>query len=111
MEPLVTVGKENGPHAEALVVATGEKGGAGAGTDGAADIEVVETHAFLRHPVEVRRLGDGRAVEADVAIPHVVDEDEDDVGLLRRGMERGAEGAEEEERKGESIHSMRGSGR
>ena len=52
------------------------------GADRAADVKVIEDHSLGSHAIEVRSGGQGGAVEADVAVAHVVDEDEDDVGLL-----------------------------
>ena len=48
-------------------------------TDCRAGIEVGEPHAFIGHAVEFGRFVDGRAERPDIAVAHVVDEDEHDV--------------------------------
>ena len=49
-----------------------------------AAVAVGEPQAFLREPVDVRRLDRGRAVAAEVAVAEVVGVDQDDV--RRRGL-------------------------
>ena len=90
MQTLAAVGEEDRVHAESLVMAAGQQRGPGARADSAADIEVVEDHSIRSHLVEMGCLRSLGAVEADISIAHVVNEDDDDVRLLwRSGHGRG----------------------
>ena len=76
------VGKQNGPHTEPLVVTAGHQGSSRAGTDRAADIEMIELHALACHLIKIGSLRARRAVESNISITHVVDENNNHVGPL-----------------------------
>ena len=50
---------------------------------GVGDVELRQLQSFRRHAIEARRLVDFVSKGTDVAIAHIVDEDENDVGLVR----------------------------
>jgi hypothetical protein len=59
-------------------------------------------------PVKVRRLDDGIAREAEIAVALIVGDDEDDVGLRRRrGCRRDGRGEGEQEGKREGAKRAR----
>jgi hypothetical protein len=66
--------------AEALLVAAGEKPGAGGAAVGVGHVAVREADAVFGERVDVRRRDVGAAVEADVRVAEVVGDDHDDVG-------------------------------
>ena len=45
------------------------------------DTLILDNVSMSSHLVKVWSLGDGGTVKADVAVAHVIDKDEDDVGL------------------------------
>ena len=61
-------------------ITTGHQLRAGYGTD-RCRVETGDLGAFTRHAVQLRRLLQGRAKRPDVAIAHVVNKDDDDVGF------------------------------
>jgi len=67
---------------DALRVAPGHQRRARGGADGRSHVEGSHGPALGGHAVEVRGLVDLGSEGADVAVAHVVDENEDDVGLL-----------------------------
>ncbi len=83
VKALLAVGEQHRAHAETLIMAAGQQGGPRSRADSTAHIEVGELRAFSSHPVQVRSFGNGRSVEADVSISHVINEDDDDVGARR----------------------------
>src|SRR4051812_36004994 len=50
---------------------------------GRVGVEVRHLHALLRETIDVGRIQIGRAVCAEVAVPHVIGDDEDDVRSTR----------------------------
>ena len=64
----------------ALLVAPGQKSGAGGTALGAIGIVLRKTHALLGQPINHRRLGLWVTVAPEVTIAHVVNEDQDDIG-------------------------------
>ena len=59
----------------------GRNCGSGRGADGRIDVELLETDPFLGQSVDIGRLGGFVAEAGKVSPSHVVDEDENDVGL------------------------------
>jgi hypothetical protein len=83
MKPLPAVGKEHWIHAQPLIVRARQQGRSRTGADRTAHVEITKLHALGRHPVEVGRLWPRRSIEANIPKAHVVDEDDDHIGLLR----------------------------
>ncbi len=85
-------------HVEASRVAASHERRAAWRADTAGDIEAREARAFRREAIDVRRAVRCRGIEAaQVPVPEVVHEDEDDVRFRRRGgMQR--------EQRGEECH-------
>ena len=77
-------GAEGPLDAPALLILSGDEPRACWRAIGAVCIRVGETHALACEPVEVRRMRVFHSVAADVAVPHVVHEDENDVRLVGR---------------------------
>lgn len=94
---------EVGGDAPALWVVSGGDGDAGGGADGGVDVELFEAEAFFGEAVDVFGFGVFVAEAGEVAPAHVVDEDEDDVGLCRRRECQEAGGKTDEER----LHEAR----
>ena len=67
-------------HASAIVVATSQQTRTCRRANGR-DVKVVEAHTLAREPVDVRRMQDGIAVKAKVAMALIVGENDDDVGM------------------------------
>ena len=82
METFVTAWEEDRAHGNSLVVSPSQKRCTRSRADRTADVEVVKDHSISSHCVEIGGFGDGRAVEADIPVAHVIDKDEDDVGLV-----------------------------
>lgn len=78
-----TMGVESGQHA----------GAGGAATSGV--VELAETHPVSRELIDVRGL-DFAPVAAEVREAHVIEHDDDHVGLLLRMKEGGEEGEQEQ---------------
>ena len=66
-----------------VVEAAENNGAAGTATGGGAE-RIVETHAFGREGIQVRRLDRAIAIAAQIAPPMIVTDDQDDVGPLTR---------------------------
>ena len=84
-----------GGDADTGLILSGLNGAAGGGADGSGGVSVGEAHSLAGELVEARRIDEVVAVTAEVAPAHVIDKDEDDVGLRR--MHRGADQAGEGE--------------
>jgi hypothetical protein len=69
--------------AEAPRIATGEKPRAGRRTNGAGNVSMAAKSAAGRQAVDVRCLDGGAAGAAEIAVAHVVGEDDDDVRFFR----------------------------
>ena len=82
------------PDGQAHLVAAGDDGDARGGADRGIGIGLGEAHAARGDAVDVRGLQIRPAVAADIGEAHVVGDDEDDVGLARRGLRRGGAGTE-----------------
>lgn len=67
-------------------------------------MEVGEAHAFIVQPIDVRGLQKRMPVAAEVAVPGVVHQHEEDVGPFSRGCEQCA--GEEERETGEWFHGV-----
>ena len=81
MEALVTAWEEDRVHGNSLVVSPSQKRCTRSRADSAADVEVIKDHSLGSHLVKVGSFRDRRAVEANIAISHVINEDENNVGL------------------------------
>ena len=81
MKALITAWEENRAHGNSLVVSSSQECSTRARTDRAANVEVIKDHFLGSHCVEVGSLGDGGTVKADIAVAHVINEDENNVGL------------------------------
>ena len=81
MEALVTAWEEDRAHGNSLVVSSSQKCCTRSRADRTADVEVIKDHSLGSHLVKVWSFWDRRAVEADVTVSHVIDEDENHVGL------------------------------
>jgi len=68
-------------HTYAIGIATGHQRRARRRTGCGADIVLGQPHPLGRHAVEFRGFVDGRAKRTDIAVAHIVDKDEDYVGL------------------------------
>ena len=66
-----------------LLPASGDEPAARWSADRSVGVEVRELHAFLRNAINVRRLDVLAAHATEVRVAHVIDENEDDVGLRR----------------------------
>ena len=66
-------------------VLSGHDGGARRGTDGASGVCLRKSHALLCHLVDAGRLDERLTVASQVAVSHVVAENEQDVGFFRIG--------------------------
>jgi hypothetical protein len=87
--------KEDAHQSRAERVASGQQRGARGRTHRCRGIEVRELHAFAAHSIDVGSSNDRIAEASDVAVAHVVSQDDHDVGFARgRGgrERRGAEG-------------------
>jgi hypothetical protein len=71
----------------ALWVLAGAESDPGGGADGRVDVEVGEATAFGGEAIDIRRGNEIIAEAAGVAVTHVVDEKDQDVGF-GRGMDR-----------------------
>ena len=69
-------------HAYATRVAPGHQGAARGCADVRRYVEAGQLAAFNRHPVQIRRPVQLRAERSDVGVTEVVDEDQDEVGLV-----------------------------
>ena len=89
--------------AEAAGVSTGDEAGAGGGTDGRGDVAVRAEDSGFGEAVEIRCLDRFAAGDAEVAVAHVIGQDEEDVGAVigRRGEQQEARDEEE----GGDVHS------
>ena len=92
--------KEHARHRDADPVAAGEQLRPRHGAD-RCGVEGRELHALARHAVEVRRPLPGRTEGPDVGVAHVVDKNDDDVGLGRFGFGRSERGQRREQQDGE----------
>jgi hypothetical protein len=90
----------------ALRVLPREDADAGGRAHRARRIEVGEPQPVLRHLVDVRGLVERAAVAPEVALAHVVDDDEDNVGLVG-GVQQRTEG-EQRESEQDAIHGSTG---
>lgn len=54
-------------------------------------IEIVEAHSLGRHLVEIWSLRHGGAIETDIAVSHVADENDDDVRTGGGGDDTGGQ--------------------
>jgi hypothetical protein len=81
------VGPQCALDADADVVTAGEQRRAGRGANGLGDVEIGELDSLLREAVDVGRGRALGAVAGEVAVAHVVDEHDDDVGrtIVSRG--------------------------
>ena len=103
---MVRPGQEVG-DAEARGILAGHDAGARRRTDRTSRVRIGESHALRRQFVDVGSLEKLAAVIADVAPPHVVDEDEDEIErrpFLRAKQRCGGQGREERRR--ESIEEF-----
>ena len=75
-------------HVHPPRVAAGHDARARRRADAAGDVEIGEPHPLLGHPVDVGRAVELRAITANVAVPQIVADDEDEVGRLLRGAAR-----------------------
>lgn len=71
--------------AGAVRVAAGEEGGAGGGADGRGGVVLGEADAFFGESVEAGSVGEAAVVAGDIAVSHVVGDDEDDVWARHGG--------------------------
>ena len=81
MKALVTAWEEDRAHGNSLVVSPSQKCCARARTDRTADIEVIKNHSLSSHLIKAWSFGDRRAIKADITISHIIDKDENNVGL------------------------------
>ena len=90
-----------------MLVKPGEKRRSG-GAAASRVVELCETQAIARQPIKVRRFG-LRAVAADVAEPHVVDHDDDDIRFVGSGdrLRRDAKDTAGDQRGQNDEHSRR----
>ena len=72
-------------HVSVSAVLSGHDGGARRGTDGASGVCLRKSHALLCHLVDAGCLDERLAVASQVAVSHVVAENEQDVGFFRIG--------------------------
>src|SRR5262245_4985580 len=72
-------------HAGADRQPAGEKGRPARGADGRGRVEAGELEPLGGHPVQVRGANGRVAITAEVSIPQIVGEDDDEVRLLGRG--------------------------
>ena len=85
VQPALFTGENHATiHPYAVGVGTGHESRAGRRAGGVGDLKLGQLEPFLRHPVEVRCLVHLIAEGTNVPIAHVVNEDEDDVGLIGR---------------------------
>jgi hypothetical protein len=82
-------------HAAANWQTSGQQSGAAGRADRRSDVEIGPSLSFGRHAVQVGGANRWVAVAAEVAIAHVVTEDDNEVGrllvLFRSGLLRGAQ--------------------
>ena len=81
IESLVTLGKEDAGNGNPRGVAAGEQLGSRRGAD-RSGVEAGQLHALLGHAVEVGGAVVGRAEGADIAVAHVIDKNDDEVGAV-----------------------------
>ena len=84
MKSLLAVGKQYRIHIEPLVVRAGQQRGARSGANRTANIKIGKPHAVARHFIEMRCPGTTRTVEAYIAISHIIDENQNDIGRFTR---------------------------
>ena len=77
------------------------------GADVGAGVKAFEAHTLGGELVEVGRADFALAIRADMADAEVVGEDEDDVGLVRRGGEGGLQQDQEEEEGAHGFGAIR----
>ena len=70
-------------HSDASGIAAREESGSGRTADRCRSVVVREAEAFLGKLINAGGLNFGRTVATEIVVALVVDEDEDDVGLLR----------------------------
>ena len=95
---------EGALHADAVGVATSEEGGAAGRADRLGDGEIREAGALLGQRIDVRCADILRTEATHVAVPEIVDQDQDDVRRAFRG--EGGGGEQEQE---ETLHQIRSS--
>ena len=81
MEALVTAWEEDRAHGNSLVVSPSQKRCTRSRADRTADVEVIKDHPLGGHLVKVGSFGNGGPVKANIAISHIIDKDENHVGL------------------------------
>lgn len=94
------------PYIHLVGLATGHDGGAGGGAAGSR-VAPCSQHALCGEGVQMGG-GDFRAVAAQVGPSHVVSQDEDDVGLVRRGGNRGEQPEGHAGQEGETWNETHG---
>ena len=72
-------------HVSVSAVLSGHDGGARRGTDGASGVCLRKSHALLCHLVDAGCLDERLTVASQVAVSHVIAENEQDVGFFRIG--------------------------
>ncbi len=102
--PLLDLVAEGELDAGALLPAPGHETDAGGGADGGVGVEVGELHALGGEAVYVRGADVFGAGAAEVAVAHVIHEDEDDV---RRSCVKGGSGKHGEEEGGAEVFHLR----
>jgi len=91
VEPALVAGKGDHQiaittiHTNAVGVGAGEQGGPRWGASGIGDIELSELDSLLCHPVQVRGLVYLVAKGPDIAVAHIIDEQDHDVGFRTGG--------------------------
>jgi hypothetical protein len=71
-------------NADAFWITAGEQCGPRGGADGGRGMKIGEYPPFFGHAIEVRRFVGSGTERADIGVAHVVDENDDDVGRMRR---------------------------
>ena len=98
--PLICGENHTSTHLNTVGVAPSQKSGSGGGAGGGTDVKVGEFHSFLRHPVQVRGGVIGTK-GSNVPIPHVIGENDYDIGLVHiRGYPDAANPINQEKGKG-----------
>src|SRR5579872_3924393 len=104
-DPDLALVVEGALEADPVGVASGHERGARGGADRLRHVEVGETNAFPRHPVQVRRPEVLRSKAADVRVTLIVGQDDDDVRPRdAAGDSRSGAGAQQESPRDQSFH-------
>ena len=116
VESSVLAGENDGSvHANAMRIAAGEQGRARGGAGSVGNVKLPQRISLRRHPIEVGCLVHRIPERTDVAVAHVVDEDDDDVGLRlahcrvgRADRREEAQKTEQESEGGMRFHGVEG---